>query len=119
MIEKIDNWFGKPVVITCDEVTAAHFHQVLEWAHHTTRVESILFNTGLDEMQSESIPNVCSGYQSYAVGSAVLGASGTTFHNKIPYLPQFLVLNGKKTLSDLNSGFIPSQMPEETYLINW
>ena len=30
----------------------------------------------------------------------------------------FLVLSGKKTLSDSNSGFILSQTPEGTFLIN-
>ena len=31
-IEKIDNWLGKPVVITCNEVTAAQLPDVLECA---------------------------------------------------------------------------------------
>ena len=46
-------------------------------------------NTGLDEIQTESIPSVCSGYQSYAGSQAVLVASGTTFLNKIPGIPRF------------------------------
>ena len=29
-IEKIENWFGKPVVITCNEVTTAQLPHVLE-----------------------------------------------------------------------------------------
>ena len=29
-IEKIKNWLGKPVVITCDEVTTTQFPHVLE-----------------------------------------------------------------------------------------
>ena len=29
-IEKIDNWLGKPVVITCNEVTTVQLPQVLE-----------------------------------------------------------------------------------------
>ena len=49
-IEKIDKWLGKPVVITCNEVTAAQLPQVLEWAHCTTEVESKVFNMGLDEI---------------------------------------------------------------------
>ena len=32
IIEKIDNWLGKPVVITCDEVTMVQFPYVLECA---------------------------------------------------------------------------------------
>ena len=73
-IEKIDKWLGKPVVITCDEVTAVQLPQVLEWAFCTTSIESIVFNMGLDGMQTESIPSVCSGYQSYAGGPAVPGS---------------------------------------------
>ena len=29
-IERIDNWLGKPVVITCDEVTVAQLCHVVE-----------------------------------------------------------------------------------------
>ena len=31
-IEKIDNWLGKPIVITCNEVTAVQLPHVLEHA---------------------------------------------------------------------------------------
>ena len=47
-IEKINEWLGKPVVITCDEVTAVQLPQVIEHACHTTGVESVVFNTRLD-----------------------------------------------------------------------
>ena len=86
-IEKINEWLGKPVVITGNEVTATQLPQALEPVHHTTGVKSVVFNTGLDEIQTESIFSVCSGYQSYAGGPAVLGASGTTFLNNIPGIP--------------------------------
>ena len=49
-IEKMDKWFGKPVVITCYKVTAAQLPQVLEQAHCTTGGETIVFNIRLDEM---------------------------------------------------------------------
>ena len=88
-IEKIDKWLGKPVVIICNEVTAAQLPQDFEQAHYTTGVESIVFNMGLVEIQTESIPSVCSGYQSYAGGPVVLGASGTTLLHKIPGIPWF------------------------------
>ena len=39
--QKIDKWLGEPVVITCNEVTAAHLPQVLEWAHCITGVQSM------------------------------------------------------------------------------
>ena len=49
-IEKINEWLSKPVVIICDEVTTTQFPQVLECAHHTSGVESVVFNTGFDEI---------------------------------------------------------------------
>ena len=57
-IEKINEWLGKSVVITCDEVTVTQLPQVLECAHCTTGVESVVFNTGFDEIQTESIPSI-------------------------------------------------------------
>ena len=84
-IEKIDEWLGKPVVITCHEVTTAQLPQVIECACHTTGVESVVFNTRLDQMKSDSNPSV----HSYAGGPSVQGVSGHTFLNKIPRLTQF------------------------------
>ena len=49
-IEKIDEWLGKPVVITCDEVTTAQLPQVIECACHIMGVESVVFNTRIDDM---------------------------------------------------------------------
>ena len=49
-IEKIDEWLVKPVVITCDEVTTAQLPQVIECVHHTMAVESVVFNTRIDDM---------------------------------------------------------------------
>ena len=91
-IEKIDEWLGKPVVITCDEVTTSQLPQVIEHAHHTTRVEFVVFNTSLDEMKSNSNP---SGH-SYAGGPSVQGVSGTTFLNKMPRLPWFSGMEREK-----------------------
>ena len=84
-IEKIDEWLGKPVLITCNEVTAVQVPQVIEHAHHTTRVESLVFNTRLDKMKSYSNPSA----HSYVGDPSVQGVSGTTFLNKMPGLPWF------------------------------
>ena len=86
-IEKINEWLGKSVVITCNEVTAAQLPQVVEHAHCTTRVESAVFNNALDEMRTDSNPSIHSGYHSYGGSPIVPGESGTTFHNKIPGIP--------------------------------
>ena len=95
-IEKIDEWLGKPVVIICDEVTAIQLPQVIEHACHTSGVESVVFNTGVDYMRSDSNPSIHSGHHSYVGGPAVLGASGTTFLNKIPGISWFSGMERKK-----------------------
>ena len=91
-IEKIDEWLGKPVVITCDEVPTVQFPQVIQHACHTTRVQSVVCNTRLEEMKSDSNPSV----HSYAGGPSVQGLSGTTFLNKIPRLPLFSGMEREK-----------------------
>ena len=45
-IERIANWLGKPVVITCDEVTAAQLPHVLDHAQHISVVELVVLTTG-------------------------------------------------------------------------
>ena len=89
VVEKIEDWLGKPVVITCDEVTATQLPQVIECAWDTTGVDLVVFNTRIDDIQSDSNQSVQSGYHNYAGGPAVLGASGTTILNKIPSIPHF------------------------------
>ena len=95
-IEKINEWLGKPIVITCDEVTAAQLPQVIKHAHHTTVVDSVVFNTRIDGVRSDSNPSVHSGYHSYAGGPSVLGVSGTIFLSKMARLPQFSGTERKK-----------------------
>ena len=95
-VEKIENWLGKPVVITCDEVTTTQLPQVIECAWHTTGVDSVVFNPKRDDMHSDSNQSVQSGYHHKAVSPAVLGASGATILNKIPCIPQFSVTEREK-----------------------
>ena len=73
----------------CDEVTAIQLCKVIKYTCHTTRVESVVFNTEVDGMRSDSNPSVHSGYHSYAGGPAVPGVSGTSFLNKMPGIPWF------------------------------
>ena len=87
-IEKIEEWLGRPVVIICNEVTIAQLPQVIEHAHHITRVESVVFNTRLEEMKSDSNPSVHS-YAAMNGGPSVHGVSGTIILSKMPRLPQF------------------------------
>ena len=61
-IEKIDNWLGKPVVIICNDVTAAQLPHVLECVQHTVGVGSVVFNNRMDGLHSDSLQSVQSGY---------------------------------------------------------
>ena len=42
-VEKIGDWLGKPVVITCDEVTLAQLPVVIECAQQIRGVELVVF----------------------------------------------------------------------------
>ena len=70
-VERIEDWLGKPVVITCDVVTTTQFPQVIEHAQHITGVDSVVFNTRIDDMHSDSNQSVQSGYHNYGGGPAV------------------------------------------------
>ena len=89
-IEKFNNWLGKPVVITCDEVTVAQPHHVLECAQCITGVKSVVFNNRMDDLSSDSLQSVRNGYHSNAASPAALEASGPTILNKILGIPHFL-----------------------------
>ena len=116
--EKIDDWLGKPMVITCDEVTTAQSPQVIKCACHTMGVESVVFITRIDNMQSDSNQNIQSGYHSYVGRPAVLGHQAPLFWTKYLVYHIFLVQNEKRTLSGLNGGFMPSLMPERASMSN-
>ena len=96
-VEKIEDCLGKPVVITCDEVTTTQLPQVIEHVWHTTGVDLVVFNTRIDYTHSDSNQSVQSGYHNYAGDPAVLGASSTTILNKIPGIPHF---SGTETEKD-------------------
>ena len=61
-IDNINELLGKPVIITGDEVTAVQLPQVIKCACHTTGVDSVVFNTRIDGLRSDSNPSVHSGY---------------------------------------------------------
>ena len=103
-IEKTENWLGKLVVITCDEVTVAQLPHVLECAQYIVGVELVTFNNRMEDLHSDSIHSVQSGYPGSVGGPAVLGASGTTILNKILGIPCFSGTERKKTLFSSNSG---------------
>ena len=57
---------------------------------HIIGVESVVFNNRMDDLYSDSLQSVQSGYCSTAASPAVLGAAGPTILNKIPSIPCFL-----------------------------
>ena len=95
-IENIENWLGKLVVTTCNEVTVAQLPHMLECVQCVVGVESVVFNNRMDALHSDSLQSVQSGYHSNAASPAVLGTSGPTILNKIPGIPHFLGTESKK-----------------------
>ena len=63
-IEKIKNWLGKLVFITCNEVTMAQLPHVLACTQFIIGVESVVFNNGMDDLHSDSLQSVHCGYHS-------------------------------------------------------
>ena len=86
-IERIDNWLGKPVVITCKEVTMAQLPQVLEHAQHISGVDSVVFNPRTDDLHSDLLQSVHNGHHSSVTSPVALGTVGQPILNKIPGIP--------------------------------
>ena len=49
----------------------------------------VVFNHRADDLHSDSLQSVQSGYHSNAASSSMLGATGQTILNKIPHIPPF------------------------------
>ena len=74
-IEKISNWLGKPVVITCNEAILAQLPHVLEYVQYTVGVELVVFNHRIDNLHSDSLQSVQSGYCSNVASLDMLGTT--------------------------------------------
>ena len=57
-IEKIYNWLGKPVVITCNEVTAVQLPHVLKCVQCISRADLVVFNPKTEDLHSDSLQSV-------------------------------------------------------------
>ena len=86
-IERIDNWLGKPVVITCDEVTTAQLPHVLECVGCISGVDLVIFNPKTDDLHSDSLQSVPNGHHSLVTSPVPLGTIGQHIPNKIPGIP--------------------------------
>ena len=117
-IKKINEWLGKPIVITCDEVTAVQLPQVIEHACHSTGVESVVFNTRVDDIRSDS--NLVFIVDTIAMQVAQLywGHQVPSFWTKCQIYHIFLAWRENRTLSGLNSGYMLSLMPGKTLMIS-
>ena len=89
-IERIDNWLGKPVVITCNEVTTAQLYHVLKCARRINGVDLVVFNHRTDDLNSDSLQSVHGGYHSPVTSPVALGAVSQPILNKMLGIPQFL-----------------------------
>ena len=118
-IEKVDNWLGKPVVITCDEVTAVQLPHVLECTQHISRADLVVFNPKTDDLHSDSLQTIPSEPHSLMTSPAPLKTVGQPLLNTIPGILNSQVLKEKKILFSLNSGIMLFWMPIEILANPW
>ena len=99
-IERIDNWLGKPVVITCNEVTMVQLPHVLKCMQCISGVDSVIFNPKTDDLHSDSHQSIhaYNGHHSSLTSPVVLGTGGQPILNKIPGIPQFLGTEREKDI---------------------
>ena len=95
-IEKIDNWLGKPVVITCNEVTMVQLPHVLEHAQCISRADSVVFNPKTDDLHSDSSQTFHNESHTLMSSPAPLKTIGQPLLNTIPGIPQFSGMEREK-----------------------
>ena len=88
-IEKINNWLGKPVVITCDEVTAVQLPHVLECVQGISGADSVVFNPKTDDLHSDSLQPIPNEPGSLMVSPAPLKPIDQPLLNAILGMPRF------------------------------
>ena len=57
-IEKIDNWLGEPIVITCNEVTTVQLPHVLKHVQCISGADLVVFNPKTDDLHSDSLQTI-------------------------------------------------------------
>ena len=86
-IEKINNWLGKPVVITCDEVTVVQLPHVLKHACHISGADLVVFNPKTDDLHSDSSQTFPNEPHSLMTSPVSLKTVGQPLFNTIPGIP--------------------------------
>ena len=87
-IERVDNWLGKSVVITCNEVTVAQLPHMLKCVQHISGVDLVVFNPKTDDLHSDSLQSVPNGHHNLVTSPVQLGTIGQAILNKKPGIPQ-------------------------------
>ena len=89
-IEKIDNWLGKPVVITCNEVTAWYNFPMCSNVHNVSvqKSDSVVFNPKTDDLHSDSLQTIPNEPHSLMVSPAPLKPVDQPVLNMIPGMPR-------------------------------
>ena len=88
-IEKINNWLGKLVVITCNEVSMVQLPHVLKCVQCISRADLVVFNPKADDLHSDSSQTFHNELHSLMTSPAPLKTIGQPLLNTIPGIPQF------------------------------
>ena len=88
-IEKIDNWLGKPVVITCNEVTMVQLPHELKCVQCSSGADLVVFNPKTDDLHSDPLQSIPNGPHSLMTRPISLKPIGQPLLNTIPGIPQF------------------------------
>ena len=86
-IEKIDNWLGKPIVITCDEVTMVKLPHVLKCVQCISGADLVVFNPKTDDLHPDTLQTIPNEPCSLMVSPAPLQPVGQPLLNTIPGMP--------------------------------
>ena len=88
-IEKIDNWLGKPIVITCNEVTMVQLPYALEHVQCISGADLVVFNPKADDLYSDSLQTIPNEPHSLMVSPGPIKPVEQHLLNTIPGMPQF------------------------------
>ena len=88
-IEKIDKWLGKPIIITCNEVTTVQLAHVLEHVQCIRGADSVVFNPKTDDLHSDSLQSVPNVSHSFMTSPVPLKTVGQPLLDTIPGIPWY------------------------------
>ena len=86
-VEKIDNCLGKPIVITCYEVTMVQLPHVLKCLWHISGADSVVYNPKTDDLHSDLLQTIPNEPHSMMVSPAPLKPIDQPLLNTNPGMP--------------------------------